>query len=137
MLPDIFETTDLLQKGLSATQLRQDTISNNIANIDTPGFKSSHVEFESYMKEALQGGEGGLEAKVTRDKHIPFHHQGSPMDVQPAVIVDSSTTMRMDGNNVDIDAEMSEMAKNNIYYDTLVTKMNGELSRLKLAIDGR
>lgn len=135
MLPDIFETTDLLQKGLDAAQLRQDTISNNIANVDTPGFKASHVEFEAYMKEAMEGG-GGLEAKVTRDKHIPFNKQ-SAMDVQPAVIVDSNTTMRMDGNNVDIDAEMADMAKNNIYYDTLVTKLNGELSRLKLAIDGR
>lgn len=137
VLPDIFETTDLLQKGLNAAQLRQDTIANNIANVDTPGFKASHVEFEAYMKEALEGGGAGLEAKTTRDKHIPFHSQASPRDVEPAVIEESDTAMRMDGNNVDMDAEMSSLVKNGVYYNVLAAKLNGELSRLKLAIDGR
>jgi flagellar basal-body rod protein FlgB len=134
MLPDIFRTTDLLQKGLNAAQLRQDTIANNIANVDTPGFKASSVEFESYMKDALEND--GFEARMTRDKHIVFD-DGNAGDVQPAVVTDNSTSMRMDGNNVDIDSEMSALAKNNIYYNTLVMKLNGELERLKLAIDGR
>jgi flagellar basal-body rod protein FlgB len=135
MLPDIFKTTDLLQKGLEAAQLRQDVISNNIANVDTPGFKASSVEFESYMKDAL-ADDGGFQAKMTRPEHISFD-SGNATDVQPAVIVDDSTTMRMDGNNVDIDKQMTDLAKNSIWYDTLVTKLNGEIERLKLAIDGR
>jgi flagellar basal-body rod protein FlgB len=45
--------------------------------------------------------------------------------------------MRADGNNVDIDAQMSALAKNNVWYDTLVAKLNSEFSRMKLAIDGR
>jgi flagellar basal-body rod protein FlgB len=132
MLPDIFRTTDLLQKGLDAAQLRHDVIANNIANIDTPGFKQSNVEFESYMKEALGGG-GGFEAKRTRPEHITFDGE----EAAPKVVVDDSTTMRMDGNNVDIDKQMADMAKNSIWYDTLVEKLNGEITRLKLAIDGR
>jgi flagellar basal-body rod protein FlgB len=131
MLPDIFRTTDLLQKGLDAAQLRHDVIANNIANIDTPGFKQSNVEFESYMKEALGGG--GFEAKRTRPEHITFDGE----EAAPKVVVDDSTTMRMDGNNVDIDKQMADMAKNSIWYDTLVEKLNGEITRLKLAIDGR
>lgn len=134
MLPDMFRTTDLLAKGLDAAQLRQDTIANNIANQDTPGFKASHVEFEQYMQAALQ--EGGFEAKVTRDKHIQFSG-GDEEGVQPAVVQDTSTTMRMDDNNVDIDQQMTDLAKNTIWYNTLVAKMNGEMERLRLAIDGR
>lgn len=136
MLPDIFRTTDLLTKGLDAAQLRQDTIANNIANVDTPGFKASHVEFESYMQEALKQDDG-FQAKTTRDKHIQFGGNDDAMDVQPAVIRDESTSMRLDGNNVDIDQQMTDMAKNTIYYNTIVMKLNGELSRLKLVIDGR
>jgi len=135
MIPDMFRTTDLLARGLDAAQLRQDTIANNIANEDTPGFKASHVEFESYMKAALQ--EGDFEAKVTRDKHIPFTGSGDAAEVRPAVAQDANTTMRMDGNNVDIDQQMTDLAKNTIWYNTMVTKLNGELERLKIAIDGR
>ncbi len=134
MLPDLFRTTDLLAKGLDVAQLRQETIANNIANEDTPGFKSSHVEFEDYMKAALD--DSAFDTKVTRDKHIRFSG-GDPSEVQPAVVQDSSTTMRMDENNVDIDQQMTDLAKNTIWYNTLVTQMNGELERLRLAIDGR
>jgi flagellar basal-body rod protein FlgB len=136
MLPDIFKTTDLLQKGLSASQLRQDTIANNIANIDTPGFKASHVEFESYMKDALENDSNSFSARTTRDKHISFG-SGDAEDVEPTVVTDTSTSMRMDGNNVDIDAESADQAKNTIYYYSLASKLNGEIERLKLAIDGR
>jgi flagellar basal-body rod protein FlgB len=140
VLGDIFETTDLLQKGLNASQLRHETIANNIANVDTPGFKASHVEFEAYMKRALEGEEDGaeLKMKVSREGHI---RSGEGLtdaaDVEPAVIRDDSTTMRLDGNNVDIDNEMVQLSKNNLYYYMLVTKLNGEISRLKTAIDGR
>jgi flagellar basal-body rod protein FlgB len=135
MLPDIFETTNLLQKGLGVAQLRQEVIANNIANVDTPGFKASSVDFESCMKEALSE-EGGFQAKVTRPGHVSFD-PGGAAEVRPAVVTDDSTTMRMDGNNVDIDRQMTDLAKNSIWYDTLVTKINGELKRLKLAIEGR
>jgi flagellar basal-body rod protein FlgB len=138
MLPDIFESVDYLQKGLQASQLRADTLANNIANVDTPGFKASHVEFEAYMKQALEG-ESRLETSDPDDghEHIRRNAAADLADVTPAVIQDTSTTMRLDGNNVDIDNEMVQLAKNSIYYNTLVKKLNGEVTRLKLAIDGR
>lgn len=137
MLPDMFDTADMLQRGLEAAQLRQDVIANNIANVDTPGFKASSVEFESYMKEALEEGESsGFQAKTTRPEHISFD-SGSSSNVQPAVMVDDSTTMRMDGNNVDIDKEMVDLAKNSVWYNVIVAKINGEFERLKIAIEGR
>lgn len=134
MLPDLFKTTDLLQAGLQAAQLRHDVIANNIANIDTPGFKQSRVEFESYMRKALEGGGGGFEAKRTRPEHLSFDEEAA---AGPRVVLDDSTTMRMDGNNVDIDRQMAEMAKNNIWFGTMAVKLSGELTRLKIAIDGR
>lgn len=137
MLPDIFRTTDLLARGLDASQLRQDTIANNIANVDTPGFRASHVEFEACMKDAMREEGDGFRARTTRDKHIDFGAAGAG-DAGPTVVPDSEAgTMRMDGNNVDIDAQMTDLAKNTIWYNTLVTELNGEFQRLRLAIDGR
>lgn len=136
MFPDMFKSVDLLAKGLDAAQLRQDTIANNIANADTPGFQASHVEFESYMQDAL-GGDGGLQMKTSRDSHF---RSGSydASTVHPFVTQDDAAqTMRMDGNDVDVEQQMTDLAKNTIWYNTLVTHMNGELERLKIAIDGR
>jgi flagellar basal-body rod protein FlgB len=136
MFPDLFRTTDLLAHGLDAAQLRQDTIANNIANVDTPGFKASEVEFESYMKDALEDDGSGFQMKTTSGKHISAS-SGDALDVQPQVVTNDSSSMRMDGNSVDIDEQMSALAKNTIWYNTLATKLNGELGRLKTAIDGR
>lgn len=135
MFPDLFKTTDMLAHGLDAAQLRQDTIANNIANVDTPGFKASSVEFESYMKDALENDGEGFQLKTTSDKHIQIGASDA-QDVQPQVVTDDNT-MRMDGNSVDIDAQMSALAKNTVWYNTLTMKLNGELNRLKTAIDGR
>ncbi|MEL7608365.1 MAG: flagellar basal body rod protein FlgB [Bacillota bacterium] len=131
MLDGIFGNMNYLQKGLDAASLRNEVISNNIANVDTPGFKRSDVEFESYFKAALE--DGGFTAKTTRDKHIKF---SSSIDgVSPLTVQDNSTSMRMDGNNVDIDAENALLAANTIYYDTLVEKLNSEITRLSIVIN--
>ncbi len=131
MLEDIFRDTKYLEKGLDASWTRHQVILNNIANADTPGFKTSHVEFEDAFKQALE--QGDFAARKTRKGHMNI---GSPSvdDVPVQIVQDSNTTMRMDGNNVDIDHEMTELAKNNIYYDTLVQKLTSEYNRLRLAI---
>lgn len=131
---DLFSNVDLLQKGLQASQMRHDVIANNIANVDTPGFKTSHVEFESFMADALQGD--SFVGRRTDPRHIAIGTSDAS-DVQPLVVTDDDSTMRMDQNNVDIDQQMSELAKNQIYYDTLVRQISGELSRLQLAIEGK
>ncbi len=132
---DLFRSVNLLQKGLQASQLRHDVIANNIANVDTPGFKTSHVEFENLMQDALQ--EDGFVGRQTREGHFAIGSAADAQDVQPLVVADKDTTMRMDQNNVDIDQQMSELAKNQIYYDTLVRQISGELNRLKMAIEGK
>ena len=72
MINRIFDSTKYLEKGLDAAWTRNQVIANNIANADTPGFKSSKVEFESIFQSALENG--GFTAKQTRDKHINFFH---------------------------------------------------------------
>ncbi len=136
MFPDLFGSVDLLSRGLDAAQLRQDVIANNIANVDTPGFKASHVEFEQYMKDALES-DGYYSNDGTVAEKATFGNATNAQDVEPEVVQDTDTTMRMDENNVDVEAQMIEMIKNSVYYNTLSLKVNNQLERLKLAIDGK
>lgn len=137
MFDKIFRNTSYLEKGLDAAWMRQQVIANNIANVDTPGFKASRVEFEDYFKSALENENDGFKAKKTRAGHMNFG-MGDIDSVTPAVVNNGDMTQRMDENDVDIDYEMAELAKNSLYYNTLATKVSQDLSRLRIAItEGR
>jgi flagellar basal-body rod protein FlgB len=136
MLDNLFSSVNTLQKGLNASWLRNEVISNNIANVDTPGFKASQVRFEDLMAEATDSGTGGLEMAVTDENHISGVNASSIENVEPEVITDTTTTTRLDGNNVSIDNEMVELAKNSINYYATVSKINSEFRKINSAING-
>ena len=155
MFENMFKPVDLLQRGLSAAWTRNAVIRNNIANVETPGFKASDVEFESLLAQSLYGGTGFKGAKtntnhidigpydrfkgaMTHKGHIKIGNHGEFFDITPQVIRREGLSMRMDGNNVDVESENVKLAQNSLYYNTLLEKMNSELRRLKLAItEGR
>lgn len=116
-------TYKLIKKSLDVGALRQRVIANNIANVNTKGFKRSEVVFEEALKEELKKSQSV---------------QMSIDNAEPEIVKDESTSFRMDGNNVDIDIEMSNMAANSIMYNTLVTQLNTRLSVLRHVIsEGR
>lgn len=129
---NIFSNVDQLGKATAASWLRADTINNNIANVETPNFKRSSVAFEQYYKSALDGSR--FQQKQTRQKHRTFGEDGGGT---ARVVRENTTTMRMDGNNVDIDREMTDMARNVIYYNTLTTQTSKQFEALRIAITGR
>jgi len=132
MWDSLFGSVDLLKKGVETSWLRSDVISNNIANADTVGFKTSEVQFEDLFAQSLQGNSQGL--AVTDPRHISAGASGAG-EVEPVVTTDESDSLRYDGNNVDVEHEMAEMAKNTIEYYALVGKMNSEFKKLNTAID--
>lgn len=105
-------------------------ISNNIANVNTPGFKKSDVIFEDVLSEAMSGN-GKLTMVRTNEKHFP-QMQGNGVP-SPMIQLDANTSLRTDGNNVDVDVEMANMAKNNIYYNAVVQQINSYFSSIKSA----
>ena len=135
MLNNLYDKVNLLQKGLDASWKRNEVIMNNIANVSTPGFKSSSVGFEEEMKRALAADGHGFTAKVTRPEHYQFA-SNSAADIQPTVVQNTDTNYRHDENNVDIDYENVELAKNTIWYDTLIEKISSEFKKLKTVING-
>lgn len=107
----------LIKKELDVSALRQRVIAHNIANINTAGFKRSDVVFEDKLQDAL-------------DKN------GQYLDsVEPEVVRDDSTSFREDGNNVDLDKEMTDMAENNIMYDALVSQLDTKMGIMRTVIN--
>ena len=120
MIESLYEGNKLLEKSLNASWARNDTIAQNIANVDTSNYKRKDVVFEDYLKDSM--GRTDLEGKNIDE-------------IQPTVVQDNSnTSMRIDGNNVDIDSEMASLAKNTIRYNALVQLINGNYSKIKNVI---
>lgn len=132
MWDNLFGSVDLLKKGMDTSWLRDEVISNNLANADTTGFKTSQVKFEDAFADALEGK--GVALNTTDARHIAVG-ASKVESVSPQVVTDSDTSLRYDGNNVDAEHEMAEMAKNTIEYYALVSKMNGEFKKLDTAIN--
>ncbi|HHW67347.1 flagellar basal body rod protein FlgB [Defluviitalea raffinosedens] len=108
MFNRLYSNANVLEKALDASWLRNEAISNNIANADTPGYKRKDVEFEKYLEDA-----------VAFNKSV---HKININSIQPKIVTDNSSLQtRLDENNVDIDVEMTELAKNSIKYNTLIS----------------
>lgn len=133
---NLFQTDIMvaLKKSLSATFLRHEIIANNIANVDTPGFKRLDVTFKEALKEALK--KDTFRGVRTNPRHIPI---GPPTldKVKPVIYRETDTFFRNDKNNVDIDVEMGELAKNNIVYTALTRLITEKYNSLKTSISGR
>jgi flagellar basal-body rod protein FlgB len=131
MLKSIFNNIGTMEKALDASWLKNEAISSNIANVDTPNYKRKDVEFENFLSEAI--GNRKLKMRITNEKHI-----GSPdmNNFNVNITTDASQdNMRLDGNNVDIDSEMSLLAKNTIYYQFVSQRINSKLGKIKNTIN--
>src|SRR4029078_11167908 len=106
---ELFDVTQKsLEVALHGTELRQQVISNNLANVNTPGFKRSDVEFGPALAEALQ-----------------FNGTNSAVGaVTPVVKTDTLSAMRVDGNNVDVDREATYLGRAKMRDSALLLVVN-------------
>jgi flagellar basal-body rod protein FlgC len=127
---------DRLNRGLDASILRQNVIANNIANVDTPNFKRSEVQFEQMLQQELQSYKSTFVGRRTDSRHL--HIGGSSeKPIHAQVSIDERTAMNNNNNNVDIDYEMSLLAKNQLNYNTFIQQLNHDIKMTRAAIDGR
>nr|WP_206110161.1 flagellar basal body rod protein FlgB [Paenibacillus aquistagni] len=122
-----------LEGALQAASARQNVISNNLANVDTPHFKRSEVQFESLLREQLTGGT--LTGRLTNAKHIPIGPSQSVPKWQ--AVTDQSTVVGNNGNNVSIDVEMANEAENQLKYYTYIRQINHDINMKRTAMDVR
>lgn len=126
------KTFKALEASLKFRQLRQELISSNVANAETPGYKAKKVEFEEALARALDTDEQ-MNMKVEDGRHYNVGNGGFN-NLQPEVFEDPNGIVSMNGNTVDRDKEMAEMAENKIMYDASVQLINKKLALLKYAI---
>jgi flagellar basal-body rod protein FlgB len=123
-----------LEKALDGLSLRSQAISHNVANVDTPNFRSSEVSFEQDLQAALRGGRRNLALAGTNAQHLALAGPRTVEAVQPKAVSVRNGTLRNDGNNVDIDREMARLAETQLSFQAAVQLVNAKLQKYKLAI---
>ena len=118
-----FQNT-VIGSAMQASIFRNEIISNNIANADTPGFKKSRVEFEESLQKAL-------------DKAGRTGKRDMSGVVMRAVTMHDAFNYRIDENNVDMETEMADLYKNAAKYDALTSMVINNNRRLNLVAAGR
>jgi flagellar basal-body rod protein FlgB len=115
-------TSSALEVAIRGTEARQTVLANNLANVNTPGFKRSDVSFQGALADALQSSSNGSTAGVD--------------DTQFTTTTDTSTSMRADGNNVDVDTESANLSKNQLLFDSVMAIDTKRLHTMDTAITG-
>jgi flagellar basal-body rod protein FlgB len=117
--------------ALDGLNLRQKVTTNNIANVDTPGYKAQQVKFEEQLQQAMRDHtEPGLPLKTTAAGHLG----GDSSKTTLATVQQQNNTLRNDGNNVDIDIEMTNLAETTIRFQALSQMARMKFSLLKSII---
>ena len=124
---NIYNYINVLDKAADAANSRNEILSNNIANVDTPNYKRKDVAFENYLEQALIGPESLDDRIADVNTHLS--------DFGGMTYTDHSTlSYRLDGNNVDMDTESAYLAENQIRYNALVEQIGQEFARYKMVL---
>ncbi len=124
-----FDYVNILDKAADASWLRQTVITNNLSNIDTPGYKRKDVDFQSVLKKELGSSRFSSVDKKVRSLN------GNLGSLNVSSYIDSSNfSYRLDRNNVDVDTENVEYASEEIRYETLTSCISSQFARMKAAL---
>ena len=130
LFPQSFQS---LEQAMSTATLKQRVHTANIANVDTPNYKSKQVSFQSALDTAIH--RQPLASIKTEPQHIAFSTETG--ESSHLIKENNSTKITPNGNNVDMDSEMAELAKNQLWYNALTERVNGKFNSLRSVIDGR
>lgn len=126
------KTSRLLAHALDYRAKRHGVIAGNLANIDTPGYRPKDLDFDDALKAALN--EPALKLKITQPRHIPVRSSLPPIGNERFPIHEVSPGMQSD-SQVDLDKEMTKMAKNNLLYEATVRMLSKKFDELKAVIE--
>ncbi len=122
MITGMDASSNLLEKMMNVSATKHKVIANNIANVNTPGYKRMEVSFEDQLSRAIQ------DAPVSK-----------LVNLQPKIVVsrdkEGSGSIRNDGNNVNIDSEITSLVKNTLSYNIYTQLLGKKMDMVKSAID--
>jgi len=111
---------DLLTKVLDVTVLRHEVLSQNVANVNTPGYRTLDVSFDATLR-----------------NHMEQHGEAGVLQLQPQVAEDPLAPARLDGNTVDIDREMMLLSKNTLLNNAYLQILGTKTAMMRRAISGQ
>jgi flagellar basal-body rod protein FlgB len=127
-------TIGLLQKSMNLRSAQHRMLSSNIANADTPDYKAFEVVVEEELRRQQQPS-SGIRMVRTHSGHLPAGRGGSDR-VTLKRSAEPEFSLRADGNTVDLDQSMSQLAENSIQYKTSAQLISAKLRSLRNAIQG-
>lgn len=123
-------TISTLESALNYSSQKQKVISENIANVDTPNYKAKNVSFKKTLSNVLGDS---ISTNRTDSRHFEFQENNK---FSSFVIQKDNTSYNQNGNSVDVDKEMADLATNQIYYNALVERLSGKFNSLQNVIKG-
>ncbi len=127
------KTYQALATSLKFREMRQELMGSNVANAQTPEYKSMKLDFEEALARATNV-DGHLQMNATDERHFNVGGGGFN-NLEPEVYEDPNGVVSENGNTVDVEAEMARIAENKIMYDTTVQLINKKLGLMKYAIN--
>ena len=127
---EISKAMKYVESALNARAIRQDLISSNIANVDTPYYKPKDINFEDALTQRANEEFGGqkpkkLELAITDSKMMQASDSN---ELEPTIFFRDGHLARNDGNSVDLDVETTELSKNNVMYNALIETFKKDAS---------
>lgn len=126
---NVFDYTNILDKAADASWMRENVITNNIANIDTPGYKRQDVDFEYVLQKAL-----GKTKYSSLDKKVRELNQDLGKLTTTSYTDAANYSYRLDRNNVDENTENAELASESLRYQLLTTAITNNFSRMQTVL---
>lgn len=117
-----------LENGLSYATLKNKAISQNIANVDTPNYKTKEVSFKDVFNDVKKDS---ISAYRTDARHYDFK-----MEIGGNGVYSNNFRSRPNGNAVNMDAEQAKLAENTIYYNALIDRISSKFSTLNNVVKG-
>jgi flagellar basal-body rod protein FlgB len=124
-------TINFAKDALNGLAVRQELIAQNLANVDTPGYRAQGVNFETVLKRAADAPL--IKPLQTRSGHMASLVSSSSVRIAPR----RGGTLRADGNNVDIDLELTDLTKTGVNFQALSQIVSKKLLLLKSIASGR
>lgn len=131
------KTLDIMHRSMDVSLIRREVIANNIANVETPNFKRSDVNFEAELKRALTSEEavkGKMQGIMTHEKHIPFHRPQDYKDVKPRRVLDYLTQSKNNGNNVSPEEELMNATQNQMMYELMTLAVSHQFNQVNMVL---
>lgn len=127
------KTLQALEAAVKFREMKQEIISSNIANAETPGYKAKRFDFESALARALDV-DNQMSMNTADDEHFDVGSGGFD-NLQPEIYEDPNGVVSDDGNTVNREKEMSLMAENKVLYDALVQLVNKKIGLKKYILN--